>query len=93
MLTPHGLMKNVQISSPNQQVATEKDDKIAWRSSVAFMIMAWLFLGGFLVWAFRRGLGWWNNSEWAFASISLWAFVMIPVQVIRYFRERQKSAK
>ena len=85
-------MKNplkVQLSSP------ETDRKIAWPASVAFMIVAWIFMAGDLTWFLVTGLqpdaGEWGLWAYAFVGIFLMAVVIIPIQLVRYFREKRLS--
>ena len=85
-------MKNplkVQLSSG------ETDRKIAWPASVAFMIVAWLFMATGLVWfliaGFRPDAGEWTVWAYVFVGIFLLAVVLIPIQLARYFREKRVS--
>jgi membrane protein YdbS with pleckstrin-like domain len=79
-------MKNVQISSP------ETDRKIARPASIVFMSIAWLALVAALIWAFRYGHSDgsdWNAVEIIIVGILLAALVLIPIQLVRYFRQKQ----
>jgi hypothetical protein len=80
------VMKNVQISSP------ETDRKIARPASIIFMGVTWLALAAALVWALRRGHSDgsdWNAIEIILVGICIVALVVIPIQVVRYFREKR----
>jgi len=80
---------NVQLSS------RETDRKIAWPASVAFMIVAWLFMAAGLAWfliaGFRPDAGEWSVWAYVFVGIFLVAVVLIPIQLVRYFREKRAS--
>jgi hypothetical protein len=77
-------MKNIQISSP------ETDRKIARPASIIFMVLAWLFLAGFWTWAFIEGSPEsWGVVEYTLLSISALAFLVIPFQLVRYFRQKR----
>lgn len=83
--TAHLIMKNVQISSP------ETDRKIARPASIIFMSIAWLALAAALIWAFRHGHSDgsdWNAVEMIIAGVLLVALVLIPIQLLRYFRKK-----
>ena len=82
-------MKSIHLFSP------EKDRKIAWYGSVAFMVLAWLFLAALWVWVIVRA---WLHSyfdAWTFGAyfmmaVYLFVLIMIPVQVRRYVREGRR---
>jgi hypothetical protein len=78
-------MKNTQLSSP------ETDRKIAWSASVIFMVVAWLSLAGFLTLAFVAGPHSWGILECSLVGVSFLAFLLIPFQLVRYFREKWMS--
>jgi hypothetical protein len=82
-------MRGIHIFSP------EKDRKIAWYCSVIFMTLAWLFLAGMWVWIVVWNLLSHNFSsiEWegyCMLAVYLFVVIMIPVQVVRYFREKKR---
>lgn len=79
-------MKNNRISSP------DTDRKIAWFASVVFMILAWLFLVGFLAFAFIAGRpATWGFLEYGAVGIAFLALLFIPFQLLRYLREKRTS--
>jgi hypothetical protein len=83
--TVHLAMKNIQISSP------ETDHKIARLSSIIFMALAWLFLAGIWMWAFIEGDPKnWGILEYTLVCISALAFLFIPFQLMRYFRDKRR---
>jgi ABC-type uncharacterized transport system permease subunit len=80
---------NVQLSS------RETDRKIAWPASVAFMIVAWLFMAAGLAWflveGFRSDAGEWSVWAYVLVGIFLVVVVLVPIQLVRYFREKRAS--
>jgi hypothetical protein len=82
-------MRGIHIFSP------EIDRKIAWYGSVAFMVLAWLLLAGGWIWIVAWNLLSHNFSsiEWegyCILAVYLFVVIMIPVQVLRYFREKRR---
>ena len=80
-------MKNIQVSSP------ETGRKIARLASIIFMTLAWLALAAALIWGLRYGHSdgdgnSWNALESFVLGICLTALVFIPIQLVRYFRQR-----
>jgi len=76
----------------------EKVRKVAWHGSVVFMIVAWLFLAALLTWVVLKA--WLESyfSEWSFGAyfflaVYLFVLVMIPVQLVRYFREKRRETR
>jgi hypothetical protein len=82
-------MKSIHLFSP------EKDRKIAWFGSVAFMILAWLFLASLWVWIIVRA--WlqsyfdaWTIGAYIMMAVYLFVLIMIPVQIRRYVRKSRQ---
>jgi len=78
-------MKNIQLSSP------ETDRKIARPASIIFMSVAWLAFAGLLTWTLFS----WKHSEhihWGifagWVGFLLVPLLLIPIQLVRYFREK-----
>ena len=68
--------------------------KIARWGSVAFMVLAWLFLAGLWIWVVVRAwvqsyIGSWGFGAYFLLALYLFVLAMIPVQVIRYFRPKK----
>jgi len=81
-------MKNIQISSP------ETDRKIARPASIIFMIVAWLFMAGFLAWLLYCAHTYddpWNIVTCIFGGVCLIVLLIIPIQLVRYFRDKRTS--
>ena len=79
-------MKNIRIPSP------ETDRRIARPASIVFMIMAWLGMAALLVDMFVL---WPTPAIFLYPWFSvlfvlfLVPLVLIPVQVVRYFRQKR----
>jgi hypothetical protein len=78
-------MKNIEIISPK----TER--KIVWFPSIVFMVAAWLFLAAIVVLVLHSAYS--DDSPWELGTylsvcIPSLLLVLIPVQLVRYFRER-----
>ena len=78
-------MKNIQLSSP------ETDRKIARPLSILFMSVAWLSLAGLLWWILAASRlpdkeFHWTKFDFIVIAIFLVPLVLIPVQLVRYFR-------
>ena len=83
-------MRDIHIFSP------EKDRKIARYFSAGFMILAWLVLAGlFVVLPVWGGLKYgfdFSSVEWygwCLWGVFVFVLVMIPVQLVRYFRDKK----
>jgi hypothetical protein len=77
-------MKKIHIFSP------KKDQKIAWLVSIIFMSMAWLTFAAILVWAILVGCtgGGDDPIVAALGSLLIAGLVLIPIQLVRYFRQK-----
>jgi len=83
-------MRNIHIFS------AEKNRKIGKYCSIGFMILAWLVLAGLFVmvpvWSgFKYGFDF-SSVEWdgyCIWGVFLFVLVMIPVQLVRYFRDKK----
>lgn len=78
-------MKDIQLSTP------ETDRKIARPASIIFMGVAWLFLAGLLPWILLKSRlsdreFHWTRYDFIVIAIFLVPLVLIPIQLIRYFR-------
>jgi hypothetical protein len=84
-------MKNIHIFSP------DKDRKIARYCSVIIMALAWLFLAALFIWlplkqGLQSGFSSLGSLEWeayCLWIVYLFVLVMIPVQMVRYFRDKR----
>jgi membrane protein YdbS with pleckstrin-like domain len=75
---------NVQLSSP------EADRKVAWWASVSFMILAWLFVAACLaLWVIAMLKHRWGILPFTVLAFLIVPLVLIPIQLIRYFREKR----
>jgi membrane protein YdbS with pleckstrin-like domain len=78
-------MKNIEI------ISRETERKIMWLPSIIFMIAAWVFLAAIVVMVLDSVYS--DDSPW-----ELWTYlyvcipsvflVLIPIQLVRYFRQR-----
>jgi hypothetical protein len=77
-------MKKFQIFS------TEKDRKIAWLISVIFLSVAWLVFAAILVWAVLAGCvgGGDDPIIIVLGSLLIAGLILIPIQLVRYFRQK-----
>lgn len=77
---------DVQLSSP------ETDRKIALPASIIFMSLAWVFFTGSLLWLLVAGvfadLRSWSLPMCLIVGLLGLGFVLVPVQLVRYFRSR-----
>ena len=78
-------MKNIEIFSK------ETERKIVWLPSVLFMVGAWLFLAAILALVLHTVYS--DDSPWElwtylYVCIPSVLLVLIPIQLVRYFRER-----
>ena len=81
-------MKNIQISSP------ETDRKVARPASIIFMVCAWLFMAVFLAWVLYCAHSYdspWDVWTYVFVGIPVLALFIIPIQLVRYIREKRTS--
>ena len=74
---------------PQPQEASGADGKTAFVPSIVFMCLAWLLLtwGLFSMWA--RGIDAAEPSVCVLVVLMVSAWAFIPIQVVRYFRERR----
>jgi hypothetical protein len=84
-------MKGIHIFSP------EIDRKVVWYCSVIFMVLAWLLLAvpwGFIVvasifeWS-KTGVTELVWEAYVLLAAYLVVLIVIPIQLVRYFRERR----
>jgi len=83
-------MKGIHIFSP------DIDRKLGWYGSVVFMILAWLFLTSLLIWVIvgvvrkwpKYGVHTMGWEGYLFVAVYFFVLVMIPVQLARYFRNK-----
>jgi hypothetical protein len=78
-------MKNIQLSSP------ERDRKVSRLLSIVFMSVAWLFLAGLRTWILATSRlpdkkFHWTKFDFIVISVFLVPLVLIPIQLVRYFR-------
>jgi membrane protein YdbS with pleckstrin-like domain len=75
---------NMQLSSP------EADRKVAWWASVSLMILAWLFIAACLaLWVIAMSKHRWGFLPFIVLACLIVPLVLIPIQLIRYFREKR----
>lgn len=72
------------------------EQKIAWYGSVTFMVVAWLALAGLwlgvIVRAWLKGeIGGWEFPLYMALAVYLFVLLVIPIQLVRYYRERRNA--
>lgn len=74
-------------------VETVKPEREAPRwASVGFMSLCWLFLSFILAGRFRHGFGPRTSGvEYILVGMAVLAWVLIPIQIFRYFRQRHAT--
>ena len=72
--------------------ATKPQSKTAFVASVTFMAIAWLLLSGFLALFWAQGVERISTFKVVFLTLLVSAWAFIPVQMLRYFRERRNRS-